>query len=392
MRPFKEIEKDLIANFVARQKSLTGLGVGGVIRGFFTAIAIVISELYYSIIKIKRSLFLDTCEDDELDVLGAERGLTRDGAKPAGTLLRFNGAVGTVIPAGTTVRNPFSNVTYKTKAQITLGVKNPGFVIDDLVNLKNPIIGDVVWAECTQPGIIGNSAPDTITKVNIANVTVTNPTPAQGGAEKETRDNFIYRIKNYVKATNQNTQAYYEALAISLDDRILRVLAEKDYSQPNATKLILVGKSGVAFSASELNVIADKISEQQHVFTKITCVNVAFTLISIELRVKLKPINNLPINLDQYYLNAADILSKYFDWSVWGWGQSIKLDEVFTVCKKIPQTDEIDLQTFKINGSFRTELLIDYDSLPYFQSIKITNTTNTTPEIRSNTNIIQSFD
>lgn len=393
MKTFQQIEQEMVENFVATTPSVTSLGVGSSVRGFITASALKIRELWYELTLVVRSLFIDTADGVRLDRRVGEMGITRRTGAKAGVLLLFTGDEGTVIPAGTVITNPTSGITYTTVQQIILGAKNADFVTSSKANIRSTIIGDIAWAECSLIGLRGNAPPNSLTRVNVSGVdSVTNPSAAQGGTDAESDDELRYRAKNYVKILNKKTPKYYEAICRHLNENVLRVFPQKDQTKPNAVKLTIVTKSGAPMTAPELTDIESKIKDYENAFTEIKCENITFTYISIKMRAKLKPIGLAPVNFEKYYTDAADILSKYYDWSKWEQGKDIRTDDTFVICKGIPQTDEIDLRSFTVNGSSATIIPVGNFSLPYFQSLEITNITTDTPTTLSNLDITQSYE
>lgn len=390
MKSYQDIEKEIIETIVSKNELVTFLGITGSLRGFVTAVSLKMRDLWYELTKTLRKLFYDTSSGEDLDRLVNQMGITRAGASKAGALLLFSGTEGTVIPVGTIIYNPTTNIGYETKQEVVVGAKNPGFVFDGEINVQESIIGDIAWAECLVTGVVGRTSANSITKTSISGITVTNPAPAQGGNDVENDDQLRYRAKNYVKILSKNTQKFYEALCVDVDERILRTKVYKDYTHPDSISIIVITKSGAALSAAELISLANGIKDRQKTFSNITCYNIAWTYISVSERVKLKGINNNPVDFNLFFTNTSDALAKYFDWTVWEFGQKISTDDVFLVCESIDQVDDISLPTFKINGSNATSILIPANSLPYFQSLEITNITHT-PVVILNTDITQSY-
>lgn len=390
MKTFQQIEEEIVAIMVAKTDKITLFSVGSAVRGFITAVALKIRDLWYETIQIKRKLFLNTVTGIDLDVYAEQYNLTRKAATKSGVFLVFTGNSGTTIPEGTVVTNPTSNIGFVTKEAITLGATNVNFITGGKYNIENVSIADAAWAESINTGKANSVPADSITKINITGVSVTNPAQAQGGTDVETDDEFKNRIRSYIKLLDMNTQAYYETKILTLDDRVLRAKVLKNYDEPDALRIIIVTKSGVPFTTVELANLNSLIETEQRSFTKITCENIVFTLISISMRVTLKSVNNAIVSFDKYYTDMADIMAKYFDWSKWEWGAKIPIDEVFSTAQTIPQTDEIDLGSFKINNS-NTSIILSENSLPYFQAISVTNTTNSEPLEKKNENIIQRY-
>lgn len=391
MKSAEQVEREMIQIITQKNDSVTFYGKRGVLRGFITAVALKIRELWYDLQLISRELFVDTASRQGLIRIGAESGIQFAGSNPSGVLLILNGPENTVIAENTEVRTD-TGIVFRTTYAVTLGQKNPGFVIDDEVRVSNPILNDFVWAECTISGSEGNVTANTVNNINISGVTVNNPSPAMGGADAESLDSFRARIKEQIKSLNMNTQRYYEVTCRQASENILRVRAVKDYSRPDAVKLIIVTKSGVPMDGPQLKYIEDFVTSNQRSFTNVKCENIAFTMVTIEMRAKLKS-EGQGTNFNTYYIEMADRLSRYFDWSKWEFGKSISLDEVFTVAKGVSQTDDIELPSFKLNGSNKTNILIPANSLPYFQSLKITNITSPQSTVtKSNQSITQSYE
>jgi len=392
MKTHQQLEEELVREFVARQSVITYTGIGSSIRGYITAVALKLRELWNEVTQIKRKLFINTAESADLDILAEERGVTRLGATKAGAMLLFTGTLNTVITANTVITDPTSNIGYKLQENVTIGGKNPNFVIDGAINIANASIGDIAWAECLIAGTNGNCQANSITQLSLSGVTsVTNPSPAQGGKDIESDDELRYRLKNYIKLLNQQTQQYYQALCKDLDSRVLRVLAQKDTSRPDGIKIIITTTSGVPLPQVDLDILSAQIKEKQRSFTEISCANIAFTLVSVSMRVKLKPIVGSTIDSEKYFRDASAALAKYFDWSMWEYDKDISVDDVYIICQAVPQTDDIELSTFQINGSNGSTILIGSTSLPYFQSISITDITKAPYLTQSNTSITQNY-
>lgn len=404
MEDYQQIEKELVETLGTEDTTgqVTYYGVTGVLRGVLTAVSLKIRDLYYSITQITRKLFVDTCIDSDLDSYTADHGVPeRKGATKAGTIIVFKGALGIVIPQSTLVKHAVTNLAYATVSEITLGTKNPDFVKSN-GEIVNDAFGlaDSVWAECVEVGTIGNCPQSVITKCSITGVTAENATPAQGGKNIETDEELRDRNKNYVKLLNQGTVPFYEALARNSDDRILRAYPYKNYSQPDTHNIVLVTGSGAALSGrAGLPIISGDIAKNCRAFTNIICENIEFTPIKVEYRVTLKSVNNQPIDLDKYFVDVSDAIARYIDWSKWGWGQPVSLSDILSICLDVPQTDDIDLLTFRVySGVIPTNspiTLVAEKSLPYFAYLKIAATNipeqvNINPRI--NSQIIQNYE
>ena len=393
MKTADQISSDISLRVQADESNeVTYVGVKGSFRGYVDAVALAIRDLYHDLTQTKRRILIDTASGEDLDNYVSQRGVTRQGASKAGVLLLFSGTSGTVIPAGTVVSNPTTNIGYVTQEAITLGSKNPSFVVGGEINITTPSIGDVVWAECSVAGVIGRTPANTITQVPISGVTVTNPAPAQGGTDVESDQELRHRYKNYVKLLNKGTKGFYEALVRNLDERVLRVLPEKNYTHPDSVYLNIVPKSGASYTGSKLSILESQVEEFNRAFEDVVVRNVNFTFVSVSFNAILESVNGNPIDADQHFIDTADALASHFNWFTWEWGKAISVDDVFVLCQEVSQVRDIQLTSFKINGSNATSILIPRNSLPYLQSVQITDITNrTSPVTRENTSIVQNY-
>lgn len=348
MKNRTEISKKIISETVANQNEVTIFEPKTVTRGLTESFSGVVAELWNDFSQAIRSVYLNTSSGDKLDRLLGERNVTRKGAVKAGVLIRFKGTAGTVIPAGTICTNPSTGIGYATKNQITLGTKNPELNISSVNNLEDPSIADTVWTECQVAGSIGNSQVNTIVgKPAITGVSsCSNPSPAQGGGDIETDPIFRERGRNYISILNQGTEAAFEAWAKDVDPRVLRIKAVKNGIY-GAVKVVLVNESGSSFKPEELNIIASGIAKRQRAYTKTVCTNIAFSLLSVKLRLKLKS----GYILNDVYVRIADALAAYFNWKNWEFGGLISIDDVFRICIDVIGVEDIELNTFYINAT-----------------------------------------
>jgi uncharacterized phage protein gp47/JayE len=344
----EQIESDIVSEMAVNQNEITVFEPKTAIRGLISAFAGVVRELWDDLYSTRRKLFLNTSSGSDLQVLGEERDVVIKQAAAAGVLLTFTGSSGTLIPKDTAIPNPSTGISYLTKNDITLGQKNPDLNVSGISNLQDLSIADTVWAECETPGSIGNCGVNTITgKPAIAGVnSVTNLSPAQGGTDIESDSIYRERIRNYISILNLGTESFYEAVCKVIEPRVLRVRVKKDYSGYDAIKIILVNESGSAFGKEDLNFIASEVSLRHRAYTKVTCTNIGYTMISVKERVKLKS----GFTLDQVYTATADALAGYFNWKSWEFGKPISIDNVFQVCDNVQGVEDVELNTFLING------------------------------------------
>lgn len=350
----EELEAKIVAEMVAEQDEVTVFEPKTAIRGFITAVAGTVRELWNDLYRMQRKIFLNTASGTDLDELGAERGITRRGASPAGVLLTFTGAANTTIDNYTPVINPSTGLVYLTQDTLTLGIKNPDLVVNNDNQVISASLADTVWALCTSPGTMGNTQVNTITKIDDQEigslVSVTNLTPARGGADAESDGVFRERIRNYISVLNQGTEVFYEALCRSVNNRILRIKAKKDNSSPDSIKLIIVTADGVPLSYDEKRALSNEVQKKQRAFTNVILEDVKFTFVTVKERIRLKP----GYTIKDITSRTADALSNFFDFRTWEFGKSISLDNVFNACYNVEGIEDIDLGSFSVgSGSLK---------------------------------------
>lgn len=392
MKTAEEISSEIARTVIADPDSgVTFTGIKGSLRGYIDAVSLKIRDMWYDITQAKRDSLIDTCSGIKLDQYIAQRSdLTRLPASNAGVLILISGAEGTVVPVGTILTNPTTKVSYTTQQTVTVGSKNHQFVFNGNINIKTSSIGDVTWAICNVPGIIGRSSANSITSTSINGISVINPSPAQGGSDLEDDEQFRQRFKDYIKVLNKGTKAYYQAAARAANSLILRTNVEKDYSYPDSVKLTIVTKSGIPLPDLDLQVVSSQIQEVNRSYETVSSLNIAFVYLFVQFQVSLVNFNGDTIDGDQHFISTADALAKYLNWQSWEWGAPVSTDDLFVVCQGVAQTAEIPLGSFKINGSNNVNIPII--SLPYFMGLRIIDITNPNAVIvRENTNIVQNF-
>ena len=352
----EELEARIVAEMVAEQDEVTVFEPKTAIRGFITAVAGTVRELWNDLYRMQRKLFLNTASGTDLDELGAERGITRRGATSAGVLLTFTGKAGASVAEETSVINPSTGLEYLTQDTLVLGSKNPDLAveIDDGTGDKyslftSPGLADTVWAVCKSPGTMGNTQVNTITKLknSITAVTsVNNLTPARGGSDAESDSLFRERIRNQISLLNFGTEAFYETLCKSINSRVLRVRAKKDQSRYDSIKLIIVTADGVPLTLDEKITLSGEIKKKQRAFTNVILEDLRYTFVTVKERVRLKP----GYTMKDIIVRTADALAGYFDFRTWEFGKSISLDNVFNVCYNVEGIEDIDLGTFGVNS------------------------------------------
>ena len=175
-------------------------------------IALLAAQIWeYGLPQVIQLILPEGSTGEILDGHARGRGITRRAATRATGELLVAGAVRSTIPAGsqfsTAEVNGEPSVMYETLEAVTI-----------------PDTGSVTVAvQCTEPGQIGNTTPDTVIMVagKLTGVTaVTNPEAITGGTEEETNESLIARILEYDRSQGENfvgSPADYKRWARSVD-------------------------------------------------------------------------------------------------------------------------------------------------------------------------------
>ena len=174
--------------------------------------ALAIAEICEFVLpEVVKLIFPEYSYGEFVDAHAKCKGMTRRAATAANGNITITGSPKTVIPAGslfsTAAVNDEPSVDYKTLEATTI-----------------PESGAVsVAVECTQTGIIGNTAEDTIVLVSsrLTGVTaVTNKEQLTGGTEEESDESLIERIVEFNKSQGESyagSASDYKRWAMSVD-------------------------------------------------------------------------------------------------------------------------------------------------------------------------------
>jgi uncharacterized phage protein gp47/JayE len=203
--------------------------------------------------------FADTTYGTYLDRRVGEHGVTRKPAVKATGSLKFTGANGTVIPAGTRCSTADAIPIYFVTT--TSGTISGG--------------NATVTAEAETAGAAGNVAVGTITRVTgtlSGVINVTNPADFTGGVDTESDADLLARYLDYVRrpATSGNANQYRQwALEVSgiSDAKVTEV-----WNGPGTVKVVLLDTDKTAPDASLVTSVADHIESVRPVGATVTVV------------------------------------------------------------------------------------------------------------------------
>ncbi len=357
----EDIQNRIIQAIVSRTDKITYFGVGGVARAFVEAVSMAVEKMYYEMDRIERSLFFSTAVGSELDRLGGDVDMERAGAAVSGVDLLFQGTPAILVPQGTQVRSS-SGIIFETTKAITLG-RNP--IMNGLSGSLS--LGDSVGAVSTTTGEDANVPAFTVTElVNpIAGVSsVTNPAPAQGGADTESDGVYRYRLIRRISSLEKGTQAFYEAAAQEATEswtkRAIRAIAAHGDAY-RTVDVKLAANTGSGFTSGELDQIASYIQDLAPIDTVIVCSNITFTGINVYAEIKLSQ----GYTLQEVYRDVADALANYIDFSTWQWGEDVRNEELLSIVTGIDGIRDVATSTFEPDG----DVEVSDQSLPKLTSL-----------------------
>lgn len=333
-----EIEQQIINTITSLTSAITYFGKGGVIRSIIAAVSGVMHELFYDINRAKRSLFASTAKDTDLDTLAKDFNMERLGASYAGAVLIFSGTASTSIPAGTEVQST-DGIIFETLEAITLGDANSGYDF-----YPSESLGDKVEAKATTIGAVGNVKSNTINTLStpIAGVDyVTNPSPATGGADVESDNDFRVRISQRIDLLNLGTLAFFEAIAKEINTEILRVYASRGEAEREAA-IYVATRSGTGLTVTEKDFLQESIKTFAPLLTEPVVYDVTFTDINVEITCKIETGYTIDDIFNSIVINLADLI----DWSRADFGEKIEYESILETVQASEGVKDVDLTAF----------------------------------------------
>lgn len=333
-----EIEQSIINTITSLTSSITYFGKGGVIRSIIAAVSGVMHELFYDINRAKRSLFASTAKDTDLDTLARDFNMERLGASYASAVLIFSGTASTSVPAGTQIQST-DGIIFETLEAITLGDANSGYDF-----YPSESLGDKVEAKATTIGAVGNVKANTINTLSapISGVDyVTNPSPAIGGADTESDNDFRVRISQRIDLLNLGTLAFFEAIAKEINPEVLRVYACRGESEREIA-IYVATRSGTNLTYAEKLYLAESLRTYCPILTMPVIYDLPFTDIDISIKAKFDD----GYTIDDVFNYLVINLAEYIDWSRADFGEEIEYKKILEIAQATEGIKDIDLTKF----------------------------------------------
>jgi len=363
----REIEKDLITDFVAAQDKITYFGSGSVIKGLLHSIARRLAEVWYDYGQKVKTLFLSSATADDLDSYGANRGVTRLSSVGSQVLLVFKGTAATIVPEKTQITGDH-NIVFETQNEITIST-------DGGYQFGSEGLGAAVLAQCTSTGATTNVAENTVTKlvVAIAGIdSVTNPLPAYYGADEESDEEYRYRIKNQVSILNKTTLEFIKAACQEVIPDISRVYVEKATGE-NAINIYAITRSDTYLSTAQKALVMKYLNDNWVILPQVNMLDLPTTAVDVYMVVRPKA----GYTLAEVFVSIADQIMEYLDFRTWPLGDDVESDSILQICLNSELIDDIDVPTFEPNENIE----VAYNAIPMLNNITMVHMNNSSISI-----------
>ncbi len=214
-------------NILVRMSADIDTREGSFVNDMISAAAYEIWKVYQSLDAVISIAFVDETSGEYIDKRCAEYGITRKVGTPAGATLTITGTDGTIIPKG----------------KIFITVDGLEYITDNSTTISEGTATVTVTA--AEVGEDYNVAAGTITKqfVNLRGVTSVTNEAAAGGANPETDESLLSRLRTYQRrpATSGN-EAHYKQWAVEVsgcgDAKVFPL-----WDGPGTVKVLVVDES-----------------------------------------------------------------------------------------------------------------------------------------------------
>ncbi len=217
-----------------------------------------------------------------------------------------------MVPVNTGILSNISGIRYLTTTEVVVGLSNPIL----LGKTGSIALGNRTIATCPVSGSEGKVQVNELTVFASAipgESAVTNPIPSQPrtNVDIESDDAFRERATTMIATLDIGTQAFYESLAIRGNLKVLKSLVKKTPLTSGTS--IYVATPAEKNSGTELTDLATYIYDRSKSFDTIECLNMVMTDIFINYECILPS----DVTLSDYYIQVANALADYLDYSTW---------------------------------------------------------------------------
>lgn len=237
--------------------------------------ALELAQAYVQLDQVLNLGFAPTTSGPYLDYRGAEHGLQRKPALPAGGTVVISGTEGTQIPAGSLFATS-GGLDFRTTAQVSIGAS-----------------GEAAAAvSAAQAGSAGNIPGGAITQIPVAipGVTaVTNPLPTTGGADQEKDSDLLNRLLDKVRApATSGNAAHYQQWALEVPG-VGEARVFPTWNGPGTVKLAVVDADKQPAPAPTVQAVADHIEAVRPIGASVTVASAEGISIDVGATIALLP-------------------------------------------------------------------------------------------------------
>lgn len=270
--------------------------------------------------------------EDELEVL-LLTGTYNPGTEDVAVLVRATLTAGAIVQTT-------AGINFQTLATVTTGDANP------LLNGESTALAlaDKVWAEAVTPSAAGNvealAVSGLATPVS-GIVAVFNPEPGTGGSDEETDFDLKYRAMNRATLANQETFAWFEALARESGGEVLRAV-RSDTLRGGVLVGYVLRNNGGTFSSTQIAFIERYMADRVRSSMTVSLSNLTLTAVEIEAEITMDP----DVTLSQVWQRASQLLVTYLDFRKWSFGQSVDEAALLSIVRQTPGCASLVTETF----------------------------------------------
>lgn len=221
IKRYEQILTQMVATVVSRTR-LSDIADSSVWKHVLAASARSDDELYYQMTLLLKLFSIDTAKDDDLDERAKEiqPGLiSREVATKAtgNVVISRAGTTGTLaIPSNTKVKTS-DGVVFVTTAAGSITATSPEQIAGHGVGRDSGLIPAIAETAGADGNVVANTIVKFVSKPTGVNA-VTNPSAFANGANKETDDSFLNRIKTYVSTLARGTNEALEFVVLGVED------------------------------------------------------------------------------------------------------------------------------------------------------------------------------
>tara|TARA_R110000824_G_scaffold54028_2_gene149054 strand:- start:6784 stop:8172 length:1389 start_codon:yes stop_codon:yes gene_type:complete len=263
-----------------------------------------------------------------------------------------------------------AGIGFQTLEDVSVGDLNP--VLDGESSAL--ALADKVWCEATTKGIAGNIEFNTIQGFTGGSPPdiqeALNPERGFAGADVETDFDGKFRATHIPAISNQETQAWLEALSAALNRDVLRVF-ESTSSKISTMLGIVLSRNGGGLSSDAREALQEGLNQRTRSHLSVEIRNMVLTSVEIIGEVTLDPGPATPATrLKTAWTRAADTYATFLDLRKWEQGRLVDEADLISILIQTQGIATVRSSTFQPS----VDILVGDTSLPIFTRLFLTDT------------------